>query len=250
MISVELDDGRVVTVEVHRSERARTTRLQVGNDVPLRVIVPAGASDELAHRAVTVKSAWVGRKLDAVELSRRRPQLRLDRPDFVWMHGAPVPVVRLDVKYASLDGARLLVPRTDDGRAVARWYRREARRWLTDAVSEEAKRLGLQPASVAVRAQRTRWGSCSSAGRLSLNWRLLIVPEDIARYVVVHELVHLQVPNHSKAFWRTLADASPDWRRASVWLAKHGDEVRRYEPAMSVASSRGTGAEESLTATA
>lgn len=245
-ISVELADGRTVTVEVRRSDRARATRVQVGSDVPLRVIVPAGASDELAHQAVTVKSAWIARKLDAVEQARQRPQLGLDQPGVVWLHGSAVPVVRADVEYARLDGEQLLVPDDDDGSAVERWYRREAREQLKMVVVDEAHRLDLRPTSVAVRAQRTRWGSCSSAGRLSLNWRLLIMPEHVARYVVVHELVHLKVPNHSKAFWRALAGACPGWRSASAWLAEHGDEVRRYEPAMSVAGDAGTDTERPL----
>ena len=61
-----------------------------------------------------------------------------------------------------------------------------------------------------------------------MNWRLLLVPEDIARYVVIHELVHTRIPNHSKAFWRQLGFASPDWQQQANWLKRHGDEIRRY----------------------
>jgi predicted metal-dependent hydrolase len=83
---------------------------------------------------------------------------------------------------------------------------------------------------VAIRDQKTRWGSCAASGTVSLNWRLLLVPEEVARYVTAHELIHLDVPNHSKAFWRALSAACPDWRAHSEWLRVHGDEIRRYQP--------------------
>jgi predicted metal-dependent hydrolase len=124
--------------------------------------------------------------------------------------------------------------RAPDGRAaggaVQRWYRRAARRRLLQEVEEQASRLGLEVTSVSVREQRTRWGSCSPKGNLSFNWRLIVAPDDVLRYVVVHELCHLAVPNHSKAFWRMLRTTMPDWERPAEWLRRHGDELRRYEP--------------------
>ena len=71
-------------------------------------------------------------------------------------------------------------------------------------------------------------GLVSHIGTISLNWRLFIAPDAVARYVVVHELVHLKVPNHSKLFWNTLAAASPGWQAHARWLRDHGNELRRY----------------------
>lgn len=226
-----LINGRVVEAEVRRSERARTTRIQVGHDVPLRVIVPAGASDEFAAEALRNKATWVLTKLRQLDEARERPRdLGLDRSGRVWMHGASVPVRRDAVPYARLHNGALVVPHEEPARAIERWYRRTARRWLRELVTEEAERLGVDVTGLGVRDQRTRWGSCSRQGHISLNWRLLLVPEPVARYVIVHELVHLVVPNHTKAFWRKLGVAYPDWRVASAWLSHHGDELRGYAP--------------------
>jgi predicted metal-dependent hydrolase len=123
-----------------------------------------------------------------------------------------------------------LPPRVVDGAALERWYRREARRLLEPVVSREAERLGLGYASVSIRAQRTRWGSCSSRGALSFNWRLAMAPPRVLEYVAVHELCHLRESNHSKRFWSHLGRARPGWRADADWLRVHGWELLAYEP--------------------
>jgi predicted metal-dependent hydrolase len=150
----------------------------------------------------------------------------------VWTDLAAIPVVRRSElpDGARIDDHKLVVGGADDTAtaAVERWYRREARRRLLDVAEREADRLDIDFRSLAVRDQRTRWGSCSAAGNLSLNWRLLIAPAYVRTYVVVHELCHVRVPNHSKEFWRMLDAAAPDWHGASAWLRDHGRELRGY----------------------
>jgi predicted metal-dependent hydrolase len=110
-------------------------------------------------------------------------------------------------------GAR---PRIDvDARAR---LRQQAAVTLPARVIELAERTGLRPAGVAVGDQRTRWGSCSQAGRIRLNWRLVLMPGWVRDYVILHELVHLRRLDHGPAFWRLVADACPAWRDARRWL--------------------------------
>src|SRR5438045_287681 len=89
-------------------------------------------------------------------------------------------------------------------------------------------RVGFR--SLAIREQRTRWGSCSATGRLSFNWRLVLAPADVLAYVVVHELCHRLRPDHSRAFWSLVADARPTFRREREWLRTHGAELLAYSP--------------------
>lgn len=92
------------------------------------------------------------------------------------------------------------------------WYRREAKRFLPARLREVGERLGLQPQRIAVRAQRTLWGSCTSRGHINLNWKLVLLPERLSDYVMVHELCHLEHLNHSRQFWARVAQAQPDYR--------------------------------------
>ena len=101
-------------------------------------------------------------------------------------------------------------------------HRPQAARELPARLMELASSLGCQVAGVTVRNQRSRWGSCSPAGRISLNWRLVQVPPLVRDYVLLHELTHLAVSNHSPKFWKALAAVCPWHREARAWLrARH-----------------------------
>ena len=100
--------------------------------------------------------------------------------------------------------------------ALERWYRSEARATLEASIEHQAPRLGVAPTTIAVRDQRTRWGSCSARGTLSFSWRLLLAPAWVLDDVVCHELCHLRVANHSRAFWGLFARHRPGGRLAPV----------------------------------
>jgi predicted metal-dependent hydrolase len=78
---------------------------------------------------------------------------------------------------------------------------------------------------VRVRDQQSRWGACSGKGAITLNWRLVQMPPDVADYVMLHELAHLRQPNHSRRFWREVDRLCPSWRDAERWLRAHGREL-------------------------
>ena len=205
-------------VEVRVSPRARRARIVVAPGKPLQVVVPRRPRVDVdalldGHRD------WIARHVSRWEAA---PRLGLDGS--VW-----------------IEGARVALPsRVSDGAALERWYRREARRLLEPVLSREAERLGLRYASVSIRGQRTRWGSCSSRGSLSFNWRLAMAPPRVLEYVAVHELCHLRESNHSKRFWSHLDRARPGWREDAAWLRVHGWELLAYEPESVFAASRST----------
>jgi predicted metal-dependent hydrolase len=87
-------------------------------------------------------------------------------------------------------------------------------------------RAGTRYTRLTIRAQRTRWASCSSNGAMSFNWRLLLAPAEILDHVVEHEVAHLEVMDHSQRFWQLLASRSPRWREHERWLRRHGPGLR------------------------
>jgi predicted metal-dependent hydrolase len=97
-------------------------------------------------------------------------------------------------------------------------------------LEEEAPAIGVTYGRVQIRDQRTRWGSCSSRGTLSFNWRLALAPLEVLDYVVVHELCHLREPNHSARFWQLVASRRPGWRAQRDWLTRHGPELLAFRP--------------------
>jgi predicted metal-dependent hydrolase len=85
-----------------------------------------------------------------------------------------------------------------------------------------AARHGLTVHRVTIRNQRSRWGSCSSRGHITLNYRLMLMPAHVREYILIHELMHLKQPNHSIRFWRLVDEACPGFRDAERWLKAHG----------------------------
>ena len=113
-----------------------------------------------------------------------------------------------------------------DGLAVSESAARVGARELVSSLAEEeAERLGVAYRRIRIGGQRTLWGSCSPRGTLSFNWRLVLAPLEVLDYVVVHELCHLRVPNHSRAFWALVEERRPRWREQRAWLREHGPEL-------------------------
>ena len=106
--------------------------------------------------------------------------------------------------------------------------REEARRDLTARAAVFAPRIGVTYGRISIRHQKTKWGSCSSKGNLNFNCLLMLAPEAVLDYVVVHELCHRKQMNHSPAFWSEVERILPDYRIARKWLKTHGQELMLY----------------------
>jgi predicted metal-dependent hydrolase len=108
--------------------------------------------------------------------------------------------------------------------------RSTARELVTVLAEEEAERVGVAYQRIRIGGQRTLWGSCSARGTLSFNWRLALAPREVLEYVVVHELCHLRVPDHSTRFWALVERHRPHWRHQRDWLRRHGPELLAFRP--------------------
>jgi predicted metal-dependent hydrolase len=104
--------------------------------------------------------------------------------------------------------------------------RERARAELPTRLLEIAGEHGLTVTGVSIRNQRTRWGSCGRDGKISLNWRLVLMPPAVRDYVLIHELMHLKRLDHSPAYWRLVAAACPGYREARQWLRINGPALR------------------------
>lgn len=103
-----------------------------------------------------------------------------------------------------------------------KFYHREAVHLILDRMKIWQERTNLNPKKIAFRNQKTRWGSCSSTGTISLNWRLIAAPLEVIDYILVHELCHLKHMNHSDQFWNLVQHHYPNWDQAEIWLKKNG----------------------------
>ena len=150
---------------LERSRRARHVCLSVRPFAGVRIAVPPGVTFRSAEQVARAKASWLRRQLEKVaSLERRAIELEKTRP--------------LDC--------------------------RKARRRLVKRLDELCRQYGYAYNRVTVRKQKTRWGSCSAKNNISLNLQLVRLPADLMDYVILHELVHTQIKNHSQAFWDRL----------------------------------------------
>ena len=108
---------------------------------------------------------------------------------------------------------------------VEAWYRQQARAHVASRIAHFAPRVGRAPVRISIRAQRTRWGSCSGRGTISINWRLMLASPEVLDYVIVHELCHLLQANHSARFWREVARVMPEYVGYQQQLREFGRQL-------------------------
>ena len=209
-----------------RSGRARHYRLTLRRDGVAVVTVPARGSEREAQRFVEAHRAWLERA--------RARQARKPRATAVWTIGTPVlwrgethPIrvategERPQVCLAA-DVFRVAELAGDLRPALEAHFARRARIELPARTWELAAATGAPVKQVTVRNQRSRWGSCSVRGTISLNWRLVQTPDFVRDYILYHELMHLREMNHSARFWARVAEVCPGWRDAERWLKRNG----------------------------
>jgi predicted metal-dependent hydrolase len=219
-------DRRVVLRFV-RHPRARRYVLRLQPDGTARVTVPRGGSLREAHAFCQRQTPWLARQL----------QRLADRPVApepwtagarIWWRGSEVEIVAAGPDTVALgeDVVRVPAAMPDLRPALEAHLRRLAMWELPVRLRELAAAAGLIVSGISVRNQRTRWGSCSRRGHISLNWRLVRAPAAVRDYVLWHELAHLRQPNHSARFWAEVERLCPGWREAERWLKQHGHRLR------------------------
>jgi predicted metal-dependent hydrolase len=208
---------------VRRSPRARRIRVCVDAHAGVEVVLPARAAQREAAAAVAELRPWIEKRLAAVAAARARLQAP---PGSVPYLGEALALrAEQGRSRAHRRGSELLVPAADPAPAVERWYRRAARAEIAPRLDEASAALGRPYTTLTIRNQRTRWGSCSQAGAMSFNWRLLLAPEAVLDYVVWHEACHLVLMDHSRRFWRLLERHLPGYREPRRWLRENGSAL-------------------------
>ncbi len=209
--------GRRIVYELHRSPRRRKNISFVVQHQQLRVLAPkrtplSHIEDILQHR-----SEWILKRLDAPPPTLLSDQVRAG--GVLTILGVPTAIA-VGEGPSRLEDQRLIVSRSAKSLAdeAERCLRIVARVEFQRLIDHWAPTINATPKRLQVRDQQTRWGSASSNGTLSLNWRLIFAPPDVIEYVVVHELCHLREPSHRPVYWALVEQHLPDYqeRRQSL----------------------------------
>jgi predicted metal-dependent hydrolase len=209
-----------VQYTIRRSARAVRVRVAVDPHAGVQVTLPARARDREAALAVAELRPWIERRLAEVRAARERLAVPSGHLPYLGAHLALAP--EAGRVRAHRRGDVLHVPADEPRGAIERWYRRAARSEIGPRLDAAVATLGQVYTGLTIRGQRTRWGSCSTSGNMSFNWRLVLGPEDVLDYVIWHEACHLVVMDHSRRFWALLEGHRPGYRVPQRWLRANG----------------------------
>jgi predicted metal-dependent hydrolase len=237
-LDVSLSD-RTVVVTWRTHERARRLKVKVFRHGAVEVVTPPGVRADDVVSALFEHDVWIRERLDRVVEQRSkgpapRP-VRFATGDVLPVFGHPTPLVVLDeprlrVRIDACGGTlRVRVPETLEesdryrviARGVERWLRQQLQPVVDDIVEDVSATWRLVPSKVTLVSPRRQWGSCAFDGTIRINWRLAFANRDVVKYVVVHELCHLEHRNHQRAFWELVEKLMPDYRRHQRWLREH-----------------------------
>ena len=211
--------------KIVRSNR-KTVALIVTQDATLVVRAPVYTPMAYIERLVSKKSSWIKQKIAEV-LKRPKPPAKefVGGEGFLYLgklhklHIVDDPSLIIELK------DRLYISKNSLPQArkvIMQWYKEEALKIIRERCAWYAKITGYKPASIKITNAQKRWGSCGPKRTLNFSWRLVMAPMEVIDYLVVHELVHIEHPDHSKLFWTKVQSILPDYKKREQWLKQNG----------------------------
>ena len=229
---------------IRRSERAKRLRIVVKPD-RVELVAPIGLPESQIHQFAQAQQDWIRHARQRVQAKSQSTVQGFAPEEYV--DGVSLPfqnqelTLRLGLhkqKRLSIEGINrttLLInlPETLHGEhrqqairgALEKWYKQQAQFQVSEIVNKHAPRFNLQPRSIRIKTQTSRWGSCGPHNDINLNWLLMLAPAATLEYVVVHEICHIRHKNHSPAFWNLVAQHLPDYHQQRQWLKLNGQRL-------------------------
>ena len=214
-----------------RSSRRKSMALVIKQGEVI-VRIPTTLAVKTAQDFVDKKRAWIKQKLEQLPVTRET--VYADGESFLFLGN----MYQLDIHTSSAENTikhidnriQLYTKKKDisaEGikRQLEKWYRQQANEILTSRFFQLAEAHQFSPKSLIVKTYKARWGSCCRSGEIQLNWKLVMAPEKVIEYVILHELCHLHHHNHSASFWKLVADVCPTFREHKLWLRQNGDRL-------------------------
>ena len=226
---------------IRRSQRTTRMRIVVTSD-NVEVVAPAKVTEHNIHQFVQSKQQWI---IQALAKMAANSQHHKSPAPTIYCHGAQIPYrgasYKLAIKPSKLKRIKIEfcqefivhLPEiwvskdhsAEIREALIRWMKQASKSHVEQLVKHHAEKKQLFPQAIKIKTQKSRWGSCGIHNDININWLLIIAPPKVLEYVVVHELCHIKIRNHSAHFWALVAEHLPDYQSQRHWLKKHGSSL-------------------------
>lgn len=216
-------------IKVIRSHR-RTMSLEITKDGSAIIRAPFLFPERKIVRFVSDKATWIKKKQAMMKKRVAEKQLRHFLPgEYFLFLGKQYPLLIVQRKRPVLVLSECFELSENGWKKGAivftDWYKKKTLEITSALARQYAARHALSYKQIRITGAKTRWGSCSSKGHLSFSWRLIMAPEEVVRYVVVHELAHLVHHNHSKRFWKCVEKMDQSFKKQKRWLKENGHKL-------------------------
>ncbi|MEW8359706.1 MAG: SprT family zinc-dependent metalloprotease [Candidatus Thiodiazotropha sp.] len=231
-VNLEFYQGNGFIAEVIRTNRIKTATVKV-DEGKVSVVIPKNLSDSRIKELVTNKTRWIREKILIHRQSApSKPKEYVSGESFTYLgRNYRLKVETGKTKSVKLKNGKLIVtiPKKSPEKiqdALTQWYREHAEQKLREKSERYSKLIGIQPKSISIKTFKSRWGSCHSNGDVQFNWKIIIAPNRIVDYVVVHEICHMKQHNHSPKFWKCVEKIFPDYLECKGWLKENGKYLK------------------------
>jgi len=209
---------REIPYELVRSDR-KTLALTIDSEARLVVRAPLKLDEDAIRDFVRKKSRWItGKQRQMSDFGEKQSAFVLEDGENVLYCGKSYTIMRSGVSEVTIDGNFIKIPDDMNLEGFADWMRTQGESIIGERVSYYANLMGTEYSSVKMSEAKRRWGSCGASNSLNFAWRLVMCPQSVIDYVVVHELAHITYKDHSTKFWTRVSTVIPSYKEAQDWL--------------------------------
>jgi len=223
-------EGFDFKVLVKRTDRRKTASIKI-DEGSVKVIVPKSVSSNRIREFISKREGWIKAKLNQQISIKSKKKIK-------YIDGEVVPYLGRDYRLKFINGDSLSLKMKSGSFVITipkgqkpeqkviknllvDWYKKYAKIHLEEKTKKFSETMNVNPKSIVIKNYKSRWGSCSSKGELSFNWRIILTPQWIVDYIVVHELCHLLEFNHSPKYWSHVKRYIPNWKDCRNWLKEN-----------------------------
>ncbi len=209
---------------IRTSRRSKSISLKIRNGI-LEISCPYNTSEIFIKNLIEKKKGWINKN---IEQSRKNYQ-KIDQiaNGFISYKGSVLKLAykKSNIQRIVVENNKLKISCSDESRSkklIIEWLKLQANNFLRERLVFLSKRTSIEFNSLTIKSYTARWGSCNIRGDIFLNWKLIMLPENVIDYVLIHELAHINVPNHSKKFWELVKKKDPNYSKNQKWLKDNG----------------------------
>ena len=209
---------------IRTSRRSKSISLKIRNG-ELEVSCPYNTSEIFIKNLIERKKVWINKNIDR----SRKNQKKIDQISngFITYKGLVLKLVyeKSNLEGIAVEDNELKIFYSDKSKSkklIIEWLKLQANNFLRGRLSFLSKRISIEFNSLTIKSYTARWGSCNTKGDIFLNWKLIMLPESVIDYVLIHELAHINVPNHSSKFWELVKKKDPQYCKNKKWLKDNG----------------------------